>query len=84
VVANWVEKLHCFRLTFTFPVLNHAAEVVFLVSGGGKAEILDDVLKPGKNKYPAQSVQPENGRLLWLVDQDAARLLRSTTPPINQ
>src|SRR5580765_2224085 len=84
VVANWVEKLHCFRLTFTFPVLNHAAEVVFLVSGGGKAEILDDVLKPGKNKYPAQSVQPENGRLLWLVDQDAARLLRSTTPQINQ
>jgi 6-phosphogluconolactonase len=72
VVANWVEKLHCFRLTFTFPVLNHAAEVVFLVSGGGKAEILDDVLRPGRKKYPAQSVQLENGRLLWLVDQDAA------------
>jgi 6-phosphogluconolactonase len=84
VVANWVEKLHCFRLTFTFPVLNHAAEVIFLVSGGGKAEILDDVLRPGKKKYPAQSVQLENGRLLWLVDQDAARLLRFTTPPINQ
>src|SRR4051794_13306516 len=26
VVANWVEKFQAFRITFTFPVLNHAAE----------------------------------------------------------
>jgi 6-phosphogluconolactonase len=78
VAANWVEKFKSFRLTFTFPVLNHAAEVVFLVSGEGKAQILNEVLKPAPKKYPSQSVQPEDGRLLWLVDQDAARLL-----PVN-
>jgi 6-phosphogluconolactonase len=81
VTANWVEKLQIFRITLTFPVLNHAAEVAFLVSGAGKAKILANVLRPGAKTYPAQSVLPENGRLLWLADQDAASLLRVAAPP---
>ncbi len=81
VAANWVEKFKTFRITLTFPVLNHAAEVVFLASGAGKAEILSEVLRPGARKYPAQSVQLENGRLLWLLDQDAGSLLRFAIPP---
>ena len=76
VVSNWVQKLHAFRITCTFPVLNHAAEVMFLVSGEKKAEILSDIFKPGPQKYPAQAVQPESGHLIWLADQDAARLLQ--------
>ena len=82
VAANWVEKLQSFRVTLTFPVLNHAAEVIFLVSGDSKAQILSDVLRPGAKKYPAQSVSPESGRLLWLVDKEAASLLRSAAPPV--
>ena len=71
VVANWVEKFKTFRITLTFPVLNHAAEVVFLVSGADKGKILSEVLRPGAPNYPAQTIQPEDGRLLWLVDKDA-------------
>lgn len=81
VAANWVEKFQTFRITLTFPVLNHAANVIFLISGESKAQILSAVLRPGARKYPAQGVQPENGRLLWLADQDAGRLLRSANPP---
>jgi len=81
VTANWVEKFQTFRITLTFPVLNHAAEVVFLVSGASKARILSEVLRPGARKFPAQNVQPQNGRLLWLVDQDAGSLLRFATTP---
>jgi 6-phosphogluconolactonase len=83
VTANWVEKFQTFRITLTLPVLNHAAEVAFLVSGAGKAQILKEVLRPGTKKYPAQYVQPENGRLLWLVDQDAGSMLRLATPPTS-
>jgi 6-phosphogluconolactonase len=75
VVANWVEKFQQYRITFTFPVLNHAAEVMFLVAGGDKAQILKDVLNPETSQFPAQKVLPENGKLLWLLDQDAASLL---------
>lgn len=76
VAPTWVEKKKTFRITLTYPVLNHAAEVEFLVSGSGKAQILRDVLKPsGSGAFPAQGINPEHGRLLWLLDQAAASLL---------
>ena len=76
VAANLVEKFAAYRITFTYPVLNHAAELMFLVSGASKAEILREILNPsGKQAYPAQGAQPENGKLIWLVDKDAAKLL---------
>lgn len=78
VVANWIEKFKTWRITFTFPILNHAAEVIFLVSGSSKAGILRDVFDPSKrNSYPAQAVQLVNGKLLWLADEAAAALLSS-------
>jgi 6-phosphogluconolactonase len=77
VVANWVEKFQSYRITFTYPVLNHAAEVAFLVSGKSKAQIMKEVLTPaGRKTYPAQAVRPQSGRLLWIVDRDAAQLVR--------
>jgi 6-phosphogluconolactonase len=77
VVANPVEKLKTDRITFTFPVLNHAREVLFLVSGAGKAPILREVLRPSNGAtYPAQRVHPKGGRLLWIADREAAGLLQ--------
>ena len=72
VVANPVEKFHTDRLTFTFPVLNAAATVMFLVSGPDKAPMLHKVLENSSANLPSQKVQPTNGRLLWLVDSAAA------------
>lgn len=83
VAPNWVEKFQAFRITLTFPVLNHAAEVLFMVSGAGKAQILSEVVRPGARKYPAQNIEPQNGQLLWLVDQNAGSLLRLATPPAS-
>lgn len=73
-VANWVEKFQTNRLTLTLPVLNNAAEAMFLVSGQDKAPALHAVLEsdePGE-LYPAKLVQPTNGKLIWLVDRAAA------------
>jgi len=77
VVANWVERLRTFRITLTFPVLNHAAEVLFLVSGADKAEMLRNVLQGDSSGavYPAQRVRPDAGRLLWYADGAAAARL---------
>jgi len=76
VVANWVAKFNTHRITFTFPVLNRAAEVMFMVSGGDKAEMLRQVLE-GKNTppLPSQRVQPSAGKLLWMLDEAAAAKL---------
>ncbi len=77
VAANWIEKLNTWRITFTFPALNNAAEILFVVAGHDKAEALKQVLEGGpSDEYPAQRVRPSNGRLLWFVEADAARLLK--------
>jgi 6-phosphogluconolactonase len=76
VVANWVAKFNTHRITFTFPVLNRAAEVMFMASGPDKAEMLHQVLE-GKNTppFPSQRVQPTDGKLLWMLDEAAAAKL---------
>jgi 6-phosphogluconolactonase len=75
VVANWVERFKTFRITFTFPVLNHAASVMFVASGKDKAATLRDVLENPSAGLPSQGVRPSQGRLIWLVDEAAAGAL---------
>jgi 6-phosphogluconolactonase len=72
-----VEKLKSHRITFTYPVLNSAAEVIFVAGGADKAEMLRNVLQgdPSGQTYPAQQVRPQAGRLVWLVDEAAAAKL---------
>jgi 6-phosphogluconolactonase len=77
VCANWIEKLDGFRITLTYPALNAASEVLFIVSGDEKSEMLRKVLRhePTATTYPAQLVRPTNGKLVWLVDEAAAARL---------
>ena len=74
--ANYVEKLKTTRLTLTFPAINNAANIVFMISGGNKAETLRKVLEGDfqPEKYPSQSVNPANGNVYWLVDANAAKM----------
>jgi 6-phosphogluconolactonase len=75
VCSNYSPRLGKYRLTLTYPVLNAAAEIIFLVSGDDKAETLRQVLEGPPGIYPAQGINPANGRLSWFVDRQAARLL---------
>jgi 6-phosphogluconolactonase len=80
VVANWVAKFNTHRITFTFPVLDRAAEVLFLASGPDKADMLHQVLETKNSPpLPSQEVQPTDGKLLWMLDESAAAKL--TRPP---
>jgi 6-phosphogluconolactonase len=77
VMPNYVRKLSSWRLTLTAPLINKAANVTFLVSGEGKAEMLRYVLagRYSPEEIPAQTIRPEQGQLRWLLDADAATLL---------
>jgi len=79
VVANWVDKFKTHRVTFTYPVLNDAACVMFLSCGADKASILREVLENPQAGLPSQKVRPTNGRLLWMVDRAAAAELSPQT-----
>jgi 6-phosphogluconolactonase len=77
VVANWVEKLNAYRLTLTAPAINHAAHVMFVVTGAGKADRLCEVLRGEQEsrRLPAQLIRPTDGTLEWFIDRAAAARL---------
>ena len=76
VVRNSVPKLSTTRLTFTFPLINAARCVCFLVCGLDKAKPLHEVLYgvPNRAQYPSQGIKPL-GELLWYGDKAALSLI---------
>ena len=60
------------RVTITGPVINAANFVVFLITGGGKADVLATVYHGTGEQYPATHVQPKSKQLAFFLDQAAA------------
>ena len=82
VAAHYVAAVSQWRVTLTPAIINAAAEVLFLVSGGSKAAIvrrvLEGPLRP--DELPAQLIAPADGRVHWLLDAAAARDLEGQSP----
>jgi 6-phosphogluconolactonase len=76
VTANYQDR-PSERVTLTPLVINTARMVVFMAAGEKKAITLAEVLNGRYNpeRYPAQRIDPKEGKLLWLVDEDAASRL---------
>ncbi|HKC40640.1 MAG TPA: 6-phosphogluconolactonase [Gemmatimonadales bacterium] len=74
VMAARASAASVWRITLTPAVINAAAEILFLVSGGAKAGILRRVLERPRRpqELPAQAIAPSNGRVRWCVDAAAA------------
>lgn len=66
VVSNFVPKFNTSRITFTYPLLNAARHVCFLVNSKGKDGILEEVFS-GKSNYPCAAVRPTQGNLTWML-----------------
>ncbi|KAK7058241.1 suppressor of los1-1 [Paramarasmius palmivorus] len=68
------------RITLTYPVLNHATRVVFVASGEGKADMLEQVIDKPELGLPASRVRPAYpGHVFWFVDHPAAAKLQYPT-----
>ncbi len=66
VVENHVPQKETWRLTFTYPLIDAARHVCFLVNSQGKDEILKEVFS-GTSDYPCAAVAPTDGKLTWLL-----------------
>ena len=74
-VANHVpQQTQTWRVTLTWPVINAAREVFFLIDGAKKADPVGRVLTGAYDPetLPSQLIQPGNGRLVFLLDAAAA------------
>jgi len=76
VAAQYVDKLAAWRITLTPAILNRAEHIIFLVSGAAKSYTLQRVIYGSymPDRYPSQVIKPENGDLIWLLDEAAASL----------
>src|SRR2546429_8736280 len=68
VVANFVPKFNTWRLTFTFPLINCARHVLFLVSAAKKPGLIERVLE-GDRQLPAARVDPSAGKVTWMIGE---------------
>ncbi|MFQ3578138.1 MAG: 6-phosphogluconolactonase [Verrucomicrobiia bacterium] len=66
VAANHVLKLNIWRLTFTYPLLNAAKNVAFLVNDVRKERVIQEILAGGSG-HPAEGVKPTAGSVTWLL-----------------
>jgi 6-phosphogluconolactonase len=76
IVAQYVPVIGRNRMTFTFPLINAARHVIFLVTGADKADVIARVLSDNpavRSQLPAGRVQPRSGALTFILDAQAAR-----------
>jgi 6-phosphogluconolactonase len=68
VVANFVTRLNAWRLTFTFPLINHARHILFLVGASKDPQLIEGVLE-GDQQFPAARVDPSAGEVTWIIEE---------------
>jgi 6-phosphogluconolactonase len=75
--ATFIDEMRAWRVTLTLPVINAAHFVLFLVTGSNKARRVEQILTNAfsGNPLPAQRITPNNGDLIWLLDDEAAAYL---------
>ena len=71
VVSNTAAGIPEPRVSFTYPMINNARNVFFIVSGKGKAAMMKKIFEENAD-VPAAKVNPANGTMKWFVDADAA------------
>ena len=60
------------RITMTFPAINAARNIIFIIQGAEKSHVLGDVLSGDAASYPVQQIFPKHGRMEWIIDRTAA------------
>jgi len=80
VTANHVAQKDTWRITLTWPVINRAKSVFFLISGSDKDMILKEVLTGPRDvdRLPSQLIWPASGILTMFLDRSAAAELPTT------
>jgi len=80
VTANHVPRKDTWRITLTWPVINHARSVFFFIGGADKAAMVSEVFTGARDpeRLPSQLIWPASGILTVILDKAAAALLPAT------
>jgi 6-phosphogluconolactonase len=67
----FIKEKNMYRISFTLPCINNAKNVLFLVAGENKKDILKKIFSGRNRSLPAAMVKP-SGNLIWMMDEAAA------------
>uniref|UniRef100_A0A182PFK4 6-phosphogluconolactonase n=1 Tax=Anopheles epiroticus TaxID=199890 RepID=A0A182PFK4_9DIPT len=70
------------RVTMTLPLINNAKVCLFGAQGGGKAEVFKRIVADRDRSLPSTLVDPPNGKLIFVADDTAARLIEGEPFPL--
>jgi 6-phosphogluconolactonase len=67
------------RITATGRLINNSSRIYFIVTGKKKAKIVSEIIekKMGFESYPASMIAPVSGHIVWMLDTEAAALLKT-------
>jgi 6-phosphogluconolactonase len=72
------------RITLTFPVINNAENIIFIVTGENKSLVIKDILDNDESTLPASLVNPIHGKLIFLMDYTAASGMLNTIDSFSE
>lgn len=77
VASVWLKEQAIYRISLTPLAINHAMNIIFIVTGENKASAVSHVLEGPREfqQYPAQRIQCMNNPTLWYLDKAAASKL---------
>ena len=77
VITPYVRKLNSYRVSLTPKLLNTSTTILFLVTGEKKALLVKKIFAGNTDlPYPIELIQPDNGKIIWLLDAEAAKELK--------
>jgi 6-phosphogluconolactonase len=81
VAAEYIDEVKMWRITLTAPIINAAANILWLVAGADKATTVREVLRGDyrPDDLPAQLIQPQSGKAVWLLDKSASEKLEANS-----
>lgn len=76
IAAAATDKQHTHaRITLSLPVLQHAENIAFLVSGREKAAVMQKVIQERNHSIPASLIKTANNTPILFIDEEAAQFL---------
>lgn len=72
VIIPFIEKLQSYRVSLTPKLINTSKTIIYFVKGKKKASIIDFIMKTRNIiHYPVQLIKPVNGKIIWILDDEA-------------
>lgn len=65
------------RISLSKNIINNSKEIIFHVTGSKKSIIIDEIINEYNDhlSYPASHIKPNDGKISWYLDNDAAKNL---------